>query len=58
VFKGQCQHCGSTETVGLSSIDKRICNVCKKLSPWKLKAGQKAPLQDKKVGDPKTMDYV
>jgi hypothetical protein len=46
-----CGWCGSLSVARLSSIDKKLCNTCKKLSKWELKPNQKSVLIRGKHGD-------
>jgi hypothetical protein len=45
-----CIHCRSTATVILTSTNEIICADCKKTSAFRLKVGQKAPLEKGKRG--------
>lgn len=46
-----CPYCGHEATVSLSSLDKRICNQCKRYFDWPLKPGKKSILQEGKKGE-------
>jgi ribosomal protein L37AE/L43A len=54
--KKQCPHCGSTELVGLTSQNIKICNGCKKTHAWELSEGQK-PLFERTAPDAESTSH-